>query len=246
MEKQQRSPAFPFFFFSPSRPASAQPLTGPSRPRPPPGPLDHPGPCALTSPHGLTAHPATQQHLSAARLREAHPAFPPFSSPQRPSGPLSVSSPRSPPRAVDALLSPHARASSHACNSGRTAFSTVCMQPLLQTARMSCTHSRRESYGSRFPHDSAVPKRLPRICSSSPLAQSRAPQSAAPARPLRDCSSTPPRHLSVPSVVWRSPAVLPRSLPLRSGYRASSVSPWQVPASSPAYLEARASAARHG
>jgi hypothetical protein len=46
-----------------------------------------------------------------------------------------------------------------------------------------------------------------------------------------------------PSVVWRSPpfdVILPRSRPLHSGYRASSVSPWQVPVSSPAYLEARA------
>jgi hypothetical protein len=119
----------------------------------------------------------------------------------------------------------------------------VRMQPLLQTARMSCTHSRRESYGSRFPHDSAVPKRLPRICSSSPLAQSREP-------PVR-CSGEPAPRPFVYSVATSVHAhqlcggalpfdvVLPRSCSLRSGYRASSISPWQVPASSPAYLEAR-------
>jgi hypothetical protein len=103
---------------------------------------------------------------------------PPTRSPPRVPHPFSSPRPSSPPRAVEALLSPHPRASSHAI-----AIS------LLQTARMRCTHSRRESYGSSFAHDSAVPKRLPRICLSFSLVQSHTP-------PLR-CSGEPAPRLFV-------------------------------------------------
>jgi hypothetical protein len=131
-------------------------------------------------PRSPSRDPAAPQRGPPAR---SPPRVPPFSSPRPSNAPAArLAFPR--PAAhqeqwthapVDALLSPHPRASSHACNSGHTVFSTVRMHPLLQTARMSSTHSRRVSYGSRFPHDSSVPKRHPRICSFSPLAQSRVP-----------------------------------------------------------------------